>query len=205
MEKLSGTKELIFDAFVEMSSAMGYENVSMRDIAKKTGIQGASIYNHFESKSMILKTAYDYYSAHIYDNRRPVEEMKKLIETAGAEEVINSLSYTFESEDKKKYVRMILITKIIYMRIYQDPIANALFTDTNFSNTEYVMSVLRHGVETGRIDPGFDIEIFTDVFIGAKEAMGVKAFADPAYVAGQVEQEPRILSLFVRLLSSSLR
>ena len=35
MNELSGTKELIFDVFIALTSAFGYENVSMRDIAKK--------------------------------------------------------------------------------------------------------------------------------------------------------------------------
>jgi len=78
MEKLSGTKELIFDAFVEMISALGYENVSMRDIAEKVGIKGSSIYNHFESKGKILECAYNYYSNHFYDNRTPVDAVKKI-------------------------------------------------------------------------------------------------------------------------------
>ena len=204
MNKISGTKELIFDVFVEMTSALGYENVSMRDIAKKVGIQGASIYNHFESKGKILEYAYDYYTEHLYDNRRPVGEMKKLVETASAEEIIAALAFTFESDDRKKYVRMILITKIIYMRLFHDPIANTVFTSTDKDNTEYVTSILEHGAAVGRIAPGFDIETFADVLVGAKEAMGIKAFASPSYVTGQLEREPRILALFMQLLSHSL-
>ena len=203
MNELSGTKELIFDSFVEMTSALGYENVSMRDVAKKVGIQVASIYNHFESKAKILESAYKYYSEHLYDNRTPIDAMEKLIESASAEEIVTELAYTFVSEDRSKYVRMILITKIIYMRLFQDPIANAIFTETNRDNSEYVINILKHGIGIGRIDPGFDIEIFAEVLIGAKEIMGIKAFADAAYVAGQVEREPRILTLFMRLLSSS--
>lgn len=204
MDQLSGTKELIFDTFVEMTSALGYENVSMREIAKKVGIQGASIYNHFESKVKMLEFAYNYYSEHLYDNRKPADEIKELINTANAEEIIGALNYTFESTDKKKYMRMILITKIVYMRLFQDQMASKIFTETNKVNAEYVISILRYGIGMGRIAPDFDIEIFADVFIGAKEVMGIKAFADPAYVAGQLEWEPRILALFMRLFSSSL-
>jgi len=201
MSEISGTKELIFDVFVEMTSVSGYENVSMRDIARKVGIKGASIYNHFESKRKILEYAYDYYTEHMYDTRKPIDVMKKLVETASAEEIVNALAFTFESSDTKKYMRMILITKIVYMRLFHDPIAYAVFTDTDKDNTEYVISILKHGVGIGKIDTGFDIEIFADVLVGAKTVMGIKAFADSAYVAGQLEREPRILSLFTRLLS----
>ena len=205
MNGLSGTKELIFDTFIEMTSTLGYENVSMRGIARNVGIQVASIYNHFETKAKILESAYEYYSEHLYDNRRPVDEIKKLMETAGADEIIRALDFTFESEDRKKYLRMILITKIIYMRLFQDPAANLIFLRMDENSAEYVVSVLKHGAAIGRIDPDFDINIFAEVLTGAKEVMGVKAFADAAYVAGQLEKEPRILALFGRLLSSTLQ
>ena len=204
MNELSGTKELIFDTFVEMASSAGYENVSMRDIAGKVGIQGASIYNHFESKGKILEFAYDYYIGHLNENRKPIEEMKKIVETESAEEIIKSFAHTFESADRKKYVRMILITKIVNMRMFQDPIANAIFSNNDKDSIEYVMNVLKHGIEIGRIDSNLDIEIFADVFVSAMEIMGIKAFAEPSYVAGQIEREPRILTLFKQLLSSSL-
>ena len=204
MIELSGTKELIFDAFVEMASTVGYENVSMREIARKVGIQGASIYNHFESKGKILEYAYDYYKAHLNENRKPNNEMKKIVETESAEKIIKSFAHTFESDDRKKYVRMILITKIVNMRMFQDPIAKAVFIYNDKNNIEYVMDVLKHGIDVGRIDPNFDIEIFADVLVSAVEIMGIKAFAEPTYIAGQIEKEPRILTLFIRLLSFSL-
>jgi len=204
LSELSGTKEHIFDIFVKMTSSLGYENVSMRDIAEKVGIQVASIYNHFESKGKILDFTYDYYMKHLYDNRKPVDEIKKLVETASAEEILNTLDYTFETDDQKKYERMILITKIIYMRLFQDPAAKAIFAENDRNSADYVTAILKYGVNIGRIDPNFDIEIFTEVFIGAKEIMGIRAFADAAYVTGQIDKEPRILSLFVRLLSASL-
>ena len=205
MEELSGTKELIFDVFVEMTSSLGYENVSMRSIADKVGIKVASIYNHFESKEKILEYAYKYYKDRQYDNRKPVDEMKKMIETASAEELVPAFFYTFVTEDKKKYVRMILITKIIYMRLFQDPIANAMFIENNKNNAEYVTSVLQHGIDEGRLESSFDIETFADVLIGAMEVMGINAFAGANYKVGQLDQEKRILALLARLLGTALK
>ena len=205
MDELSGTKECIFDIFVEMISKLGYENVSMRDIAEKVGIKVASIYNHFDTKAKILEYAYEYYSSHQYDNRKPVETIKKLIETASAEEIINAFTYTFVTDDQKKYARMILITKIVYMRLFQDPLANAIFAEANANNSEYVMSVLKHGIDIGRIESGFDVKTFTDVFIGAIQIMGIKAFSDAKYTVGQLEEHGRIMALMARLLSTALK
>lgn len=205
MDELSGTKELIFDSFVQMTSELGYENVSMRAIADRVGIKVASIYNHFETKAKILEYAYDYYAKRQYDNRKSVDEMKKLIETASAEEIVSAFFYTFETDDRKRYVRMVLITKIIYMRLFQDPIANSIYAKNNVNNAEFVTSVLKYGVDIGRIESSFDLETFAGVFIGAMIIMGVNAFADAAYKVGQLDQEKRILALLARLLSAALK
>ena len=205
MGEPSDTKERIFDVFVEMASSIGYENVTTRVLAKNIGINAASIYYHFESKEKILEYAYDYYSKYQYDNRRPVEEMKKMIETAAAEDLIPAFFFTFESDDHEKYVRMILITKIIYMRLFQDPIANAIFAESNSNNARYLTEILEHGIKFGRVDPDFDVGTFADVLVGAMTIMGIRAFSSADYHVGQLEQEKKILALLARLISSALR
>ena len=205
MSELSGTKELIFDTFIEMISSSGYENVSVRDITNKVGIKPASLYNHFENKVLILDYAYEYYSMHQYDNRKPINEIKKMIETASPGEIVSTFFYTFITEDRKKYVRMILITKIVYMRLFQDPAANTIFTENNRNNVEYVIDVLKHGIGIGRIDKDFDLKTFADILIGSMEIMGIRAFSDPGYVVGQIDQEKRILAMLARLLSTAMK
>jgi len=204
MSGLAETKERIFDVFVQMAADVGYENVTTRDIARKIGINAASIYYHFESKENILEYAYEYYTRYQYDNRISIDKMKRIIETEDAEGILSAFFYTFVTEDRKKYVRMVLITKIVYMRLYQDKLANAIFADGNANNLMYVESILRHGVNIGRISPDFDIETFADVIIGAKMSMGIKAFARTEYQVGQLEQEDRIMALLARLLSTAI-
>jgi len=205
MDELSGTKELIFDAFIEMTSSLGFENVSMRNIADKVGIRVASIYNHYESKAKILEYAYNYYSKQQCDNRKPLDEIKKLIETLSAEEILTFLTHSLETDDPKKHVRMGFIRKIIYMRLFQDQVANAIFEESNSNNAEYVIYALKHGIETGRIESSFDLEIFADLLICSQQAMGIKTFADPSCTAVQLKQQKRIIALMARLLSSAMK
>ncbi|MCL2150140.1 MAG: TetR/AcrR family transcriptional regulator [Dehalococcoidia bacterium] len=205
MDEFSGTKELIFDAFIEMTSELGYESVSIRDIARKVGINSASIYYHFENKGKILECAYNYYAQHQYDARRPIEMMRAVIETADAEEFVRTLFYTFDTDDPKKHARMARITKIIYMRLFQDPIANAMFAESNNHNAEYAIGILRYGVGVGRIDSSFDLESFVNLLMGSMDFIVVKSLANPAYASGQLEQEKRNLALLSRLLSAALK
>ena len=205
MSELSETKELIFDTLIELSSMLGYENVTVRDIAKKVGINVSSIYYHYESKEKILEHVYEYYQRHYFDNRKPVETMKKMIETANAEDIIFALARNFESEDQKRHMRMILITKLIYMRLFQDPTANAMFNENNADETEYLMEILKHGVAVGRIKPDFDLEAFAGILLGSMVAMGVMAFANPSYTVGLLNHESRMRSMVSKLFDTALR
>jgi len=205
VEAASGTKELIFDTFVEMTSDSGFENVSMRDIARKVGINPASIYYHFENKNQLLEYSYEYFILHQYENRISREAMRKLIESASPREIVRAYLYTKESEDQKKYIRMVLITKIVFMRFFQDPLANAIFIEMNANNAEYVFDTMNYGVRIGRIDPDFDIETFSAIFFGAASMMGFLSFASPEYVVQQLAQEERILDQMALLLTNGMR
>lgn len=54
MEKQMTTKERIVLESLRLFSQKGYDGVSMREIASKVGIKGASIYNHFKGKQDIF-------------------------------------------------------------------------------------------------------------------------------------------------------
>jgi len=204
MDDLSGTKSLIFDAFVEMTSNLGYENVTIRDIAQQVGINPATIYYHYSTKADILESAYSYHKKHQYNNRLSVAEMKSRIAVLDGTSLVRSFMYTFECDDLQHYMRMVYITKIIYMRIFQDNIASSTFIDSNRDNADYVISIMQHGVEIGRVDPGFDLQTFADVMIGAFEVMGIRAFVNPEYIVGQLDQESRIVAMLGRLVDSAL-
>ena len=201
MNKLSGTKELIFDTFIDIASRIGYENANIRKITGEVGIKPASLYNHFENKDKLLEYAYEYYVRHQYDNRARVDVMKRLVETASAKEIIARFTGAFSDEDQKKHMRMVLIAKIIYMRMFQDPIANAIFVEANTNHAEYIIDVLRHGINVGRIDPDFDTETFAGVLIGTMEVMRIKSFVD---VVDQCERE-KVLALLALFFSTALK
>lgn len=54
------TREKILTATLELASEQGLGQVSLSQIAKKVGIQKASLYNHFASKDEIILGLYEY-------------------------------------------------------------------------------------------------------------------------------------------------
>jgi AcrR family transcriptional regulator len=55
------TKEKIFDVSLELFAQKGFNEVSVREIAREVGIRESSIYNHYKNKEAILDAIMDYF------------------------------------------------------------------------------------------------------------------------------------------------
>lgn len=197
---LSGTKEVIFDAALRLFSANGFEEVNMREIAAECKIKAASIYNHFTSKQEILNAIYSYYTEYFFDNVAMEEEIKKVISSGTKEEIINMITFTFESRDVKKYHRMVLTSKLVYMRIFNDEKAKNIFlTFMSEKPKAYVEKYMEYGVSIGRFKP-FDIRTYAALLVGCRHSMALSAFANVEYSVGQLEEEDRLNKILENLL-----
>lgn len=202
-----GTKKVIFDNAIKLFMSRGYEYVSIKDIADSVGIMQSAIYNHFLSKQKILDTMYDYFVKHFNGNQITIEEMKEILKNGTKEEFCSALMFTFESQDQdtEKQLRMFLITKIIYMRLYQDDRARDIFLNIMNSDVEaYVQEILEYGVSIGVLEE-FDIPTYAKFLIGQRHIMGIKAFATPNYEPKQLEEEKRIMKMSADMLPYTVK
>lgn len=199
--ELKGTKEVIFDVAVNMIARNGYENVSMRDIAKEVGIKPASIYSHYKGKEQLLDTIYEYFIAHRKDTRRPDNLVKATIETGTAYEIAYALYNSSFSTDEKRAVRLILIYKILLMRIFNDPKANDVFLNKMYEEDYgYLMKWLQYGIKIGRLDKEYDIETYASFYYRQLIMMALMAFVNPNYVAKKADEEERIIRMLGDML-----
>lgn len=196
----AGTKLKIFDSSIYLFMTFGFENVSVNDIADSVGIMQSAIYNHFASKRDILDAIYDYYIEHFTDNQKTVEEMTNILETGTKEEFFSDMAFTFEASDPAKYERMLMCTKIIYMRIFHDERAREIFLEImNQAAEDYLNKILEHGISAGVLEE-FDVATYSKLLIGQRHIIGMKAFISPDYQPHQLEEEGRILNLCAELL-----
>ena len=199
-ESLTGTKELIFDTAIEMIATVGFENMSMRDLASAVGIKTSSLYSHFAGKQEILDSIYDYFCEHYLDNRLPAEESRRVFKTGSREEMFKTMMFDFVSKDEKKYKRMVLATKIVMMRIFNDERANRVFLEITCDKTaEITKDLLEYGISAGRLE-NFDVDTYSSFLIGMLFFMGIKAFARPDYAVGQLDEEKRIGKMLMDIL-----
>lgn len=124
-------KEQIFDKTLELVAGFGYENVSMRNIGDAVDIKACSIYNHYEKKEHILEDFYDYYTNNFLKRRLSEEEVRRVIREGTIEDIAALLpdgGYT--QFEPRETTRMMLLTKIIYTRMYFDPKAGEIYHST---------------------------------------------------------------------------
>ncbi|MCL2106827.1 MAG: TetR/AcrR family transcriptional regulator [Oscillospiraceae bacterium] len=195
-------KEQIFDIAIRMFAQDGFENVSMRDIAAQAGITAASIYNHFSSKEEILGAIYLYFGKLRVDLRKDTRQIKAAVETGSALDVLTIfLDPAITNHEEKIALRMVLISKIIMMRIFNDPKANQFFLHEMFeTDMRYMKKWLGYAVEIGRLAEEFDIENFSIFYWRQLIMMGIWAFADPNYEVRILDEEAVLLNWFAGML-----
>lgn len=74
------TKEKIFDAAIDLFSRKGFNDTSVREIAKQAGIREGSIYNHYKNKEAILDAIIDYFKLEFTQSQIPEEEGADLMD-----------------------------------------------------------------------------------------------------------------------------
>lgn len=79
-EAKKSTKEKIFDASVDLFSKKGFNDVSVREIAKQAGIREGSIYNHYKNKEAILDAIIDFFKSELAKSNLPEEEGSSLMD-----------------------------------------------------------------------------------------------------------------------------
>lgn len=106
------TKNKILNVSIDLFSEFGYDNVSIRQIAKEVGIKESSIYNHYKSKESILETILDYYISEMTKEEIPLSEASQNLDigfdyfySAGLEVYKSKLS----EPDMMKITRIFLI------------------------------------------------------------------------------------------------
>jgi len=154
---ISETKEKIYRAAATLFSKQGYDNVSMRNLAKAVGIRNSSIYNHFESKNDILLGLYEAYAEQRKQLVPDLEELLELAKVMPPTDILLLLNKPFPA-DIAEITYSILITAA--RSISTDASSRKFMADNLFSLPKtQMLPVLSKLIELGRIEP-IDPEVF---------------------------------------------
>jgi len=157
MQRLTGTKEKIFDVAVDLFSKHGYNGVSVRKIAYGAGIKESSIYNHYKNKEDILNHIFDFFHEGIKSHRPDAEELAHEIEFMAPREVFRLI---FIKYGKNRNARINKIAVIILMEQYINQRARNFFKEFMLKEpTDYYEAILKTMSEKERIRNDIDLRI----------------------------------------------
>ncbi len=155
--KLSGTKEKIFDAAIDLISERGYNGVSVRDIAKMAGIRESSIYSHFINKEDILNHILDYHYAGMLSKRVDIHSLENEINYMQPRDVFKLI---FLNYGKQNDPRIDKTARIIFMEQYVNAKAKEFVQKHMLEEpVQYYHSLLRMMLSKGRIQDNISLEI----------------------------------------------
>lgn len=187
-----GRKEQILDNALELIAESGYENVSMKDIANITGIKASSIYNYYRSKESILTSLYDYYLEYFIKNRILETESKRIISEGTIRDIADIMpDGSFIKQEKHELKRMMLITKVIYTRMFFDVRAGEIYHITTERAKQNTKKKFDYGIEIGRFVP-FDTYFYAHMYEVLYESNGLLAFSKPDHGMENLDIEAKL-------------
>ena len=180
-------KEEIIYATLELAAEYGLKSLSMAQIAEKVGIKKPSLYNHFESKEILInemyqlirekskedislnnidyiknKSANEVIKSAVYNYKKMVtdEKMIKFYKVIYSERTINSEATQIIIEETNK---MIEVTKILFKVLQENRkicIDNIDIAATSFAMT--IHSLMDYEFDCKKVNKKFDKKMIQD-------------------------------------------
>lgn len=204
MQELGGSffrlvKQLLFPAG-QVGDAAG-----LKKIAQAAGIQGASFYNHYAGKEELLNEIYNYYEKHYFMNVKPLDEIRDILKTGTAEEIIKVIAWNFYGLPIDIHHRMTIITKMIYSRLLIDGRANQIFINKMTTETiDEFIGKLQALAQYGRLKEGLDLKSFAEVTVYTGLMTGIVGIANN-YTGGLIDAKQYLKGLLADYLAHNLK
>ena len=160
-EKQRGhTRTRILKVAAKLFSESGYHKVTTREIAQSSGINVATIYHYFPSKTIILKSLYEFYSAELQKASPDLQNLLRMADTLPPHEVLMKAEFHF-NEDMRDLLDQILVTAT--REICADPESERFIRENIFAPSFNILRpLLQRMIDLGKIKP-FDVETFLSV------------------------------------------
>jgi len=125
--KENETRKLIRDSAVDLFSQKGYDAVSIREIARKVGINESSIYNHYSGKEDIMDSIIKSLIAE-FDSGTGELPVEALLEKYGPEGFVNFITRTTMERLKEPQIGKIM--RLFCIELYRNEKIGDFFRNT---------------------------------------------------------------------------
>jgi len=171
----NSTKDRILGASIRLFGKIGYERVSIRQIASAVGIKESSIYNHYASKDDILYSIMDVFRQLQRSYWPSMEEFRRDMLLCPVEEMLGRFFYPYKKEE---YGYMLYMHRILFMEQYRNERLSDIFTDYLMGQQfRLVKNAFDSMVDAGLLLP-FDTDSITRVWFCNNTAAALEACQD---------------------------
>lgn len=151
----SDTRRRILDVAIELFSARGFHEASMRDIAARVGIEAPSLYAHYGGKAEILRTILEDYRREIVAMRVPDETLERIVEQHSTETILvegfKAIRRGVSAVRTRRTMRLLL------NEMYRNPLVAAFGLDalreTNLREIARIFSAMQRRGKMRELDP----------------------------------------------------
>ncbi|MBP3039453.1 TetR/AcrR family transcriptional regulator [Bacillaceae bacterium Marseille-Q3522] len=155
------TKQDIFHCALALFSERGYNGVSMRNIARKVGIKGSSIYNHYSGKEAIMDDICQTFVKTLAFSRPPLKEVADNIDKMNVEDVFKSLIVNYGKHINEKWTQMARF--VFSEHFYNDKAKDIFIREIMKNNVSYYVSILSEMERRGKWK-GVDKQLIATLF-----------------------------------------
>ncbi len=122
------TSEKAISEATKIFARKGYEGLSMRKLAKETGIAPSVLYHHFENKDQLLRAMYNSINTNLEEERGKIQKPRTasallmqviLFQLDHAEELVASLKYYQSFRDKFRRLKTGYLPGKAYLQILE--------------------------------------------------------------------------------------
>lgn len=187
-------RERILKAVRDHLSRLGYEGLSMRDVADAAGVSPTTLYNLFQNKDNLILAAQEDLLAHVADSVRAQEKVGIEYLIATAEAISDQVVRTPRYADT--------MVKLLFKGDPGDPICRILLGDAIQQNRIRV----REMIELGEIRDDVNVDVLARCLAG--DAWGTILFWMKGFIAlhdFKQEYVGRLLTTLAPLLTPAAR
>jgi AcrR family transcriptional regulator len=160
------TKDLIFDAAINLFSSKGYTETTIREISAAAGIKVGSLYNHYASKHDILTSIINLYATYTLDNVFKLWDVNnyKKLDMPVEDKIMCFLCLDFPKGEERKYLQAL---QMLFHEQFRNKTVQAFMRDCFIGrNEEYISFIindlLAHDLIES-VDPFFVARVHTAI------------------------------------------
>jgi AcrR family transcriptional regulator len=148
------TRERILTSAARLFAELGFENTSMPEIAKASGITAGAIYKHFESKGELLLEVV----------KRAIQSIPLFLQGSEGARDASALPRlaALYTEPELKLVRQLSVE--VHSAATKDPKVERLLSRSDELSIQRIGEIVAEGQRTGLFDPSLDADFTARLF-----------------------------------------